>query len=239
MFLPLALAGLALAGSAFAKPDNTEKPNIKAGYAAEYVGKLLNGYNVWNAHIRPKGWDWVDALLDPYTTYYNTPVMSQNGETPVYYHGWHSTDVVRIKALDRLDRLTDGDAPAGKALFYDEDTNLPPAGGARAGRAAPQGAKSRVPSVHPDLAPTFLDIAGLAPGGLASLPRRREPAAAVENPATPRQLRRDPRQPPDRRRRRVPRRPPGSATARSSRSTLTRARNLMAREMNATYAAGI
>lgn len=75
------------------------------------------GYNVVNCNSAPKGWDHVDALvslrqtpsffrralltsrqLDPYTAYYNVPVMSQNGERPVYYKGFHSTDVVRIKA---------------------------------------------------------------------------------------------------------------------------------------------
>ncbi|KAK2016684.1 arylsulfatase [Colletotrichum eremochloae] len=83
----------------------------KAGYRAEYVGKFLNGYNVINANITPKGWDHVDALLDPYTTYYNTPVMSQNGERPVYYQGWHSTDVVRTKALARLEYLLSQNQP--------------------------------------------------------------------------------------------------------------------------------
>ncbi|KAL8386854.1 hypothetical protein RB595_010342 [Gaeumannomyces hyphopodioides] len=93
--------------------DNDYLPHWlkKAGYRAEYIGKLLNGYNVANAHIRPKGFDHIDALLDPYTTYYNVPVMSQNGERPVYYKGFHSTDVVRIKALDRLQFLLSQDQP--------------------------------------------------------------------------------------------------------------------------------
>lgn len=250
----------------------------KAGYRAEYIGKLLNGYNVVNARTVPKGWDHVDCLLDPYTTYYNVPVMSQNGERPVYYKGFHSTDVVRIKALDRLrfllsqdqpyylqiapyaphvqnnlqaampqarhmDLFPDAKAPrlpnynpadefqagkrgwpgtlplmnettqrntdyayrrraqalqgvdeiiedvvamlaakgtldntyiiytsdngyhlgqhripAGKALFFGEDTNLP---FAVRGPGVPQNVTSKIPSVHLDLAPTFLDIAGL------------------------------------------------------------------------------
>ncbi|KAJ5111971.1 hypothetical protein N7532_000016 [Penicillium argentinense] len=250
----------------------------KAGYRSEYAGKLLNGYNIINYNIRPKGWHWVDALLDPYTTYYNVPVLSQNGERPTYYKGWHSTDVIRIKALDRLERLASQDqpfylqiapyschiendqyraiplkrhfelfqdakaprypnynpeekyqkkkgswlrdlplmnqssrdfadfafksraqslqgvdeiiedviakleekgildntyivyssdngyhigqnrVPAGKAGFYAEDTNLP--FGVR-GPGIPAGAVSKTPSVHVDLAPTFLDIAGL------------------------------------------------------------------------------
>ncbi|KAI6317820.1 hypothetical protein MCOR29_006172 [Pyricularia oryzae] len=235
-------------------------------------------YNVVNCNSAPKGWDHVDALLDPYTAYYNVPVMSQNGERPVYYKGFHSTDVVRIKALARLDGLlkqadpfylqispysphvqndvntatplarhidtlkglrvprqpnynpadefqagiggwprdlpllnetmqnftdyayqrraealqgvdeiiedvvamleANGQLdntyvvytsdngyhlgqhrlPGGKALFYGEDTNLP---FAVRGPGVPKNITSTIPGVHVDLAPTFLDIAGL------------------------------------------------------------------------------
>ncbi|KAK7959141.1 Arylsulfatase [Apiospora aurea] len=234
----------------------------KAGYKAEYVGKFLNGYNVVKANIAPKGWDHVDAL---------------NGERPVYYKGFHSTDVVRTKALERLQSLVTQDQPyylqiapyaphvqnnvgrtvplarhmdlfpgakapstpnynpddehhriggwpgtlplmnqttmdtadgafraraqalqgldeiiedaiamldangkldntyviytsdngyhigqhrlpGGKALFYGEDTNLP--SGVR-GPGVPNNLTSQIPGVHPDLVPTFLDIAGL------------------------------------------------------------------------------
>ncbi|PVI02577.1 arylsulfatase [Periconia macrospinosa] len=274
----------------------------KAGYRAEYVGKFLNGLNVVNANIMPKGWDHIDALLDPYTTYYNVPVMSQNGERPVYYKGFHSTDVVRIKALDRLkfllsqkqpyylqiapysvhvqndinravplarhmDLFPDVGAPrlpnynppdeyqagkgswlrtlplmnasvqaeadysyrlraqslqgvdeiiqdvvhmlsahgqlddtyivftsdngykigqhrvpGGKALFYAEDTNLP---FAVRGPGIPKNVTSQIPGVHLDLAPTFLDIAGLPRSewpafldGQSLLPQWRDPHAS-------------------------------------------------------------
>lgn len=36
--------------------------------------------------------------IDPYTTFYNVPVLVQNGQRPTYYKGFHSTDVIRIKA---------------------------------------------------------------------------------------------------------------------------------------------
>ncbi|KAK7993919.1 MFS transporter [Apiospora arundinis] len=75
------------------------------------VGKFLNGYNVVRANITPKGWDHVDALLDPYTTYYNVPVMSQNGQRPVYYQGFHSTDAIRTRALERLQSLVTAKQP--------------------------------------------------------------------------------------------------------------------------------
>ncbi|KAH8701266.1 alkaline-phosphatase-like protein [Phaeosphaeriaceae sp. PMI808] len=274
----------------------------EAGYRTEYIGKFLNGYNTANWANTPKHWDWMDTLvrknqtpvqvtvgpgsdysiqLDPYTTFYNIPVLSQNGQQPIYYKGFHQTDVIRIKAesLDRLERLVAEDAPfyltiapyaphvqnnanrpiplkrhmdmftnakaprnpnwnpadefqlkkgswlrnlplmnksaidfadftyqsraqalqgvdeiiedvvrmleakgvidntyivytsdngyhigqnrapAGKALFYAEDTNLP---FAVRGPGIPKGLKSSLPSTHVDLAPTFLDIAGLA-----------------------------------------------------------------------------
>ncbi|KAJ3562792.1 hypothetical protein NPX13_g8434 [Xylaria arbuscula] len=39
---------------------------------------------------------------DPHTYEYNNVVMSSDGETPVAYHGYHQTDVLRAKAIKRL-----------------------------------------------------------------------------------------------------------------------------------------
>ncbi|KAK7978744.1 alkaline-phosphatase-like protein [Apiospora saccharicola] len=89
----------------------------KAGYKAEYVGKFLNGYSQANYHIPPKGWDHVDALIEPYINDYSNVVMSQNGERPVQYRGFHSNDVVRIKAIDRLQRLLDAEEPFFLAIM--------------------------------------------------------------------------------------------------------------------------
>lgn len=72
----------------------------------EDIGKFLNGYTVLNYNTTPQGWDHVDCLVDPYTYAYNTVVMSQNGERPVLYSGYHQSDVIRAKALARLDYLT-------------------------------------------------------------------------------------------------------------------------------------
>lgn len=47
--------------------------------------------------------------LDPYTNVHNSVVMSKNGGTPIYYEGWQQSDVVRIKALERLRHLTAAD----------------------------------------------------------------------------------------------------------------------------------
>ena len=49
-------------------------------------------------------------------------------------------------------------APAGKSLFWNEDTNLP---FIVRGPGVPKNAKSDIPGLHLDLAPTFLDIAGV------------------------------------------------------------------------------
>ncbi|KAM0813083.1 putative Sulfatase N-terminal domain-containing protein [Seiridium cardinale] len=84
---------------------------VEAGYNAEYLGKFMNGYNIHNYATAPKGWTHVDALVDPYTYKYNNVVMSADGETPIAYQGYHQTDVIRAKALDRLDYLTSQDKP--------------------------------------------------------------------------------------------------------------------------------
>ncbi|KAJ3526385.1 hypothetical protein NM208_g11212 [Fusarium decemcellulare] len=93
--------------------DNNYLPHwVKtAGYRAEYVGKFLNGYSTANYHIAPKGWDHIDSLLEPYINDFNNVVMSQNGERPVQYRNFHSTDVTRIKGIDRLNRLLDDEEP--------------------------------------------------------------------------------------------------------------------------------
>ncbi|KAH8677662.1 arylsulfatase [Xylariales sp. PMI_506] len=84
---------------------------VKAGYNAEYIGKFMNGFNVVNYVTAPGGWTHIDALVDPYTYDYNNVVMSANGETPIAYHNYHQTDIIRVKALDRLEYLADQDKP--------------------------------------------------------------------------------------------------------------------------------
>ncbi|KAI0491164.1 arylsulfatase [Xylaria cf. heliscus] len=82
-----------------------------AGYRTEYIGKLMNGYDLSNYHTKSEGWDWSDLLVEPYIDDYNLPVMSENGDRPVLYDGFHQTDVIRIKALNRLRNLTSQDTP--------------------------------------------------------------------------------------------------------------------------------
>ncbi|KAJ3542734.1 hypothetical protein NM208_g3937 [Fusarium decemcellulare] len=83
----------------------------KAGYRTEYVGKLLNGYSLFNYDIRPKGWDHTDCLMDPYNAAFNQVVMSRNGEWPVTYPGYHQADVMRAKMMDLLEHLAAQDDP--------------------------------------------------------------------------------------------------------------------------------
>ncbi|KAK8109532.1 hypothetical protein PG999_007669 [Apiospora kogelbergensis] len=68
-----------------------------AGYSTNYIGKLLN-----------------DALLEPYMYDFNRAVFSKNGGHPVTYPGWHQTDIIRIKAIERIRELAKEDKP----FFY-------------------------------------------------------------------------------------------------------------------------
>ncbi|CAI0650882.1 unnamed protein product [Colletotrichum noveboracense] len=227
--------------------DNDYLPHWlkKAGYRVEYIGKLLNGYNTVNYNSpAPKGWDFINSLTNPYTMDFNNIVMSENGERPRHYPGFHQTDIVRAQSLDRLEYLTSQEKPffltiaptvphenynfyapvpllrqkglfpnitspkppnwnppdelqiqksnwkknlrqlneteiaqviyttdngwtiganrvaAGKATPYADDTNLP---FVVRGPGVPSGVKSSLPGSHVDLAPTFLEIAGVNP----------------------------------------------------------------------------
>ncbi|RSL94366.1 hypothetical protein CDV31_014354 [Fusarium ambrosium] len=84
-----------------------------AGYRVEYIGKFLNGYSQKNYNITPKGFKQPNYQnkIDPYTYVFNTPVMSLNGQRPIYYEGYHQADVIRAKALDRVEYLTTQDKP--------------------------------------------------------------------------------------------------------------------------------
>ncbi|KAI1827996.1 arylsulfatase [Xylaria intraflava] len=82
-----------------------------AGYNAEYIGKIMNGYNTINYNKPPKGWTRIQTAVDKYTYEYNNVVMSLNGQTPISYPGYHQSDVIRAMALDRIDYLAAQDKP--------------------------------------------------------------------------------------------------------------------------------
>ncbi|KAL0081030.1 secreted arylsulphatase [Phycomyces blakesleeanus] len=84
----------------------------EAGYSTHYIGKLMNEYTVNNYNNpKPKGFDYQDQLVDPFTYIYNTAVFSRNGEPPVYYNNTYQTDVIHAKARDALKRQRDTDKP--------------------------------------------------------------------------------------------------------------------------------
>ncbi|KAF2180159.1 alkaline phosphatase-like protein [Zopfia rhizophila CBS 207.26] len=101
--------------AALLRGQQTHNTNIthvmNPGMLDTELSKLLNGIDILNYNPAPKGWDNVDVLLDPYAYSFNTVVMSKNGETPVYYEGYHQSDVIRAKVMSTLEDLTSGDEP--------------------------------------------------------------------------------------------------------------------------------
>ncbi|CAO3661658.1 unnamed protein product [Umbelopsis ramanniana] len=83
----------------------------EAGYSTNYIGKLMNGVAVHNWETAPKGWNYQDQLLDPYTYVYNTPVFSKDGEAPVFYENAYQTDIIHGKAKAALKRLNNTEEP--------------------------------------------------------------------------------------------------------------------------------
>ncbi|KAI0018990.1 arylsulfatase [Xylariomycetidae sp. FL0641] len=82
-----------------------------ACYRTEYLGKFMNGYSMANYNPAPAGWDHADILVTPYVYTANNVVMSKNGERPVWYDGYHQTDVLRAKTIERLKHLATQDDP--------------------------------------------------------------------------------------------------------------------------------
>ncbi|KAI1292988.1 arylsulfatase [Xylaria venustula] len=82
-----------------------------AGYNAEYIGKIMNGYNTANYDQPPAGWTNIQTAVDDYTYEYNNVVFSLNGETPISYPGYHQSDVISAMAVDRIEKLAAQDNP--------------------------------------------------------------------------------------------------------------------------------
>lgn len=64
----------------------------------------MNGYN--SRAPTPPGWNELDLLTAPWIYNFNHVVMRQNGEDAVFYEGWHQTDVLRLKALNLIEKFT-------------------------------------------------------------------------------------------------------------------------------------
>ncbi|CAO3685770.1 unnamed protein product [Rhizopus stolonifer] len=72
----------------------------------------MNQYSVNNYNNpTPKGFDYQDQLVDPYTYVYNTAVFSKNGQAPVYYKNAYQTDIIHAKAKAALKRLENSTDP--------------------------------------------------------------------------------------------------------------------------------
>lgn len=115
---------VSLPGGSFQKfKDSGEDANnlphylAKAGYRTEFIGKIMNGYGIYNYDSPPAGWDRFDGMLDPWMYTYNTPVFSVDGATPRYYNGSYLQDVVRAKAADRVQKLIANETAAGQPWF--------------------------------------------------------------------------------------------------------------------------
>lgn len=141
----------------------------KAGYNTAYFGKFMNGYGMRNYHRPPAGWGHTDLLVQPYIYSFNNVVMSENGEKPVHYPGWHQIDVLRVKAFRHLDYLTSQPEP-----FYLEIAPASP-------HVVPGGFPTKPPARHKDKFPGLKaprwpnwnpadEYQKLKPGYLAELP---------------------------------------------------------------------
>ncbi|CAN8104889.1 unnamed protein product [Discula destructiva] len=115
---------VSLPGGSFSKfqasgedADNLPHYLNRAGYRTEYIGKIMNGYANWNYDTPPSGWNRFDGMLDPWMYTYNTPVFSIDGATPRYYNGSYLQDVVRAKAVDRVEQLVENRAATGQPWF--------------------------------------------------------------------------------------------------------------------------
>ncbi|KAI1271292.1 arylsulfatase [Xylaria sp. FL0933] len=93
--------------------DNLPHWLTAAGYNAEYIGKIMNGYNTANYAQAPGGWTNIQTAVDDYTYEYNNAVFSLNGQTPISYPGYHQSDIISAMAVDRIEKL----AAQGKPFF--------------------------------------------------------------------------------------------------------------------------
>lgn len=115
---------VSLPGGSFQKfqasgEDSNNLPHYlgRAGYRTEFIGKIMNGYAVYNYDTPPAGWDRFDGMIDPWMYTYNTPVFSLDGATPRYYNGSYLQDVVRAKAADRVQTLIANNTATGQPWF--------------------------------------------------------------------------------------------------------------------------
>lgn len=131
----------------------------KAGYRTEFIGKIMNGYAIYNYETPPAGWDRFDGMLDPWMYTYNTPVFSIDGATPRYYDGSYLQDVVRAKAVDRVEKLTANGtgepwflvvAPTAPHQTFNDTGKWPPVPAARHAHLFQNVSAPRTPNFNPE-----------------------------------------------------------------------------------------
>ncbi|KAI9731684.1 MAG: hypothetical protein M1834_004473 [Cirrosporium novae-zelandiae] len=162
--------------------DRNYLPHWLKGYHTEYIGKLMNQYGTYNYEDRPKGWDHFDGLLDPYTYIYNTPVFSTNGERPVYYPYYHQTDVLRAKAVDRLEKLLSNSS--GQPWFLEVATVAPHQQFNSTGKWPPVPAirhENLFPGLKAPRSPNFNPLIQKKPSWVGELPYMNEAAIAFSD----------------------------------------------------------
>lgn len=139
--------------------DNLPHYLKRAGYRTEFIGKIMNGYGVYNYDTPPSGYDRFDGMIDPWMYTYNTPVFSIDGATPRYYNGSYLQDVVHAKAVDRVERLTAANstgqpwfltvAPTAPHQTFNDTGKWPPVPAARHAGLFPDVTAPRTPNFNP------------------------------------------------------------------------------------------
>ncbi|KAG2497998.1 hypothetical protein HYH03_004257 [Edaphochlamys debaryana] len=83
-----------------------------AGYSTHLIGKFLNEFNAGPGQRCPRGFDVLDALVEPYVYMYYGPAFSKNCG-PMVKHGFdeYSTDLIRDKAVEYIRQAATVDKP--------------------------------------------------------------------------------------------------------------------------------
>ncbi|KAH7240268.1 uncharacterized protein BKA55DRAFT_693799 [Fusarium redolens] len=104
--------------------------------------------------------------MNPYNAAFNIVVKSKNRDVPMHYPGYHQSNVVRSKPLDRLKYLSSQKgpwllflAPTSPHVDKARNTSNPLLDTGMTQQTS--GLASTLPSTRTDLLPTLLDIAKL------------------------------------------------------------------------------
>lgn len=83
-----------------------------ASYNTYYAGKLMNGFSFENYNDpAPNGFTGSEILVDPGTYQYYNACLTRNNDTPIFYPGLYSTDVIANKTYEFLDDAMNAQEP--------------------------------------------------------------------------------------------------------------------------------